>query len=305
MPKILITTTTFGEYDNYSIEICKKEGFDVVINPYRRRIKQDELVELAKDAVGLIAGTESITEDVLMKLLQLKVISRCGTGLDNIDLKATEKLGIKVFNTPDAPTLAVAELTLGMILSILRKINQMDKDIKDCKWEKRIGSLLSGKRIGIIGFGRIGRKVAFLLIPLGCEIAYNDPFLETGLLGFNQLSKEDLLKWADIVSVHVSTKEMVLGEKELRLMKKGSYLINVSRGGVVDEKTLYELLKQGYLCGAAIDVFEQEPYNGPLKQIDNIVLTPHIGSYAKETRIKMEKDAVKNLLKGLNITTQD
>ncbi len=297
--KIVITTTSFGEYDNSYIETCKKCGFDLLINPHKRTIKPSELVELAKNAVGLIAGTEAITEEVLLKLPQLKVISRCGAGVDNIDLKAAERLAIKVLNTPDAPTLAVAELTMGLILSILRKITQADEALKNGKWEKRMGNLLSGKKVGIIGLGRIGRKLAELLIPFGCEIAYSDPFVVSGVLKFNRLPKEELLKWADIVSLHVSTNEKVLSDKELRLTKRGSWIINTSRGKAVDEAALYELLKNGHLAGAALDVFEQEPYDGQLKSLDNVILTPHIGSYAKEARIKMEMEAMNNLLKGL------
>jgi D-3-phosphoglycerate dehydrogenase len=299
MSKIAITTTTFGEYDNSYIKICEDKGFDIVINPYGRKMQPEELVEFAKEAVGIVAGTEFITKDTLKKLPNLKVISRCGTGMDNIDLETARSLNIKVFNTPDAPTLAVAELTLGLILALLRKINTVDRDIRSSKWEKRMGNLLSGKKVGIVGFGRIGRKVAELLATFKCDIAYADPFIEDNLLGFNKLSKEDLLKWADIVSLHVSAKEIILGEKELNLMNKGSWLINVSRGGVVDEKALYKFLKDGWIYGAALDVFEKEPYNGPLKELDNIILTSHIGSYAKEVRIKMEKEAVENLLKGL------
>jgi len=299
MSKIVITTTSFGEYDTSCLERCRSEGFDVVVNPYRRTVKPEELVELAKGAIGIIAGTEPITENVLTGLPQLKVISRCGAGVDNVDLKACQRMGIKIFSTPAAPTLAVAELTLGLILSLLRKVCQADNKVKSGKWQKPMGNLLSGKKVGIIGFGRIGRKLAELLEPFRCEIAYNDPSIEQRLSGFNGMPKEELLQWADIISLHVSTKDMILGEKELKLMKKGSWLINVSRGGTVDESALYSLLKEGQLSGAALDVFGQEPYMGLLKELDNVILTPHIGSYAKEARINMEREAVENLIKGL------
>ncbi|MCX5713881.1 MAG: hydroxyacid dehydrogenase, partial [Candidatus Omnitrophica bacterium] len=174
------------------------------------------------------------------------------------------ELGIAVFSTPDAPTIAVAELTVGLILNILRKITIMDSLVKAGKWEKMMGNLLNGKKIGIIGFGRIGKKVASLLEPFGCSITYYDPFVEDGASGLSRLSKEDLIRWAEILTLHVSTKELVLGKKELCSMKKGAWLINVSRGGTIDETSLYELLKNGYLGGAALDVFENEPYRGSL-----------------------------------------
>ncbi len=299
MPKIAITTTTFGEYDDSPIELCRKKGFEVALNPHGRKIKAEELMELAKDAVGLVAGTEPITEEALLKLRSLKVISRCGAGLDNVDLKAAGKLGIKVFNTPDAPTLAVAELTIGLILGLLRKISRMDSDIRKNKWEKLMGNLISGKKVGLIGFGRIGRRVAGLLKPFSCEVAYADPFVEDGLDGFKRLKMQELLSWADIISVHVSVSNTIIGEKEISLMKKGGWLINVSRGGVVDEGALYKALKAKHLSGAALDVFEKEPYDGALKELDNAILTPHIGSYAVEARVEMEIQAVKNLLKGI------
>jgi D-3-phosphoglycerate dehydrogenase len=297
--EIFISTTTFGEYDRSCIELCRAKGLKIIFNPYGRKVKPSEFLKLARNAIGVIAGTESIAQELLLKLSHLRVISRCGAGLDNIDLAAAERLGIKVFNTADAPTLAVAELTIGLILNLLRRVNQMDSAVRRGKWKKKMGNLLQDKKVGIIGFGRIGKKVAGLLKPFECKIAYCDPFIKKGLAGIKKLTKNNLLRWADIVSVHVSAKNRILDSKEFKLMKKGAWLINVSRGEVINETVLYKYLKRGYLSGAAIDVFEEEPYNGPLKRLDNVILTPHIGSYAKETRVKMEMQAVQNLLKGL------
>jgi len=295
------------------LEILEKEGYEAILNPYGRKLKKEEVIELCRNATGIIAGTERIDADTLEILAKnvvsqslnfnhqhtLKVVSRCGAGIDNVDIDTAERLGIKVFNTPDAPVLAVAELTVGLILDLLRKVSQMDKEFKDDKWQKRMGTLLFGKKIGIKGFGRIGKKIAELLIPFGCEVAYADPYVEDGMLGLKRLSLEELLDWADIISIHVSVSEKLIGEKEFKLIKKGAWLINTSRGGVADEAILYEYLKSGYLSGAALDVFEDEPYIGPLKELDNIILTPHIGSYAKEARVRMEMEAVENLIKGL------
>lgn len=299
MKKIAISTTSFAKYDNCPLNLCAEKGYEVILNPHGRKVKPAELIELAKDAVGLIAGTESITEEVLVKLPSLKVISRCGAGIDNVDLVETDRIGIKVYNTPDAPTLAVAELTIGLIIDLLRKVSQMDRDMRNKQWKKRMGCLLYGKKIGIKGFGRIGQKVAKLLKPFGCEIAYSDPFVEDGLLGLNRLNLEVLFGWADIITIHVSVSEKLIGEKEFQLIREGAYIVNTSRGGVIDERVLYKYLANGYLSGAALDVFEDEPYTGPLKELDNVILTPHIGSYAKEARIEMERQAVENLLKGL------
>lgn len=300
MPRVTVTTTSFGKYDRKPLEFLENNGCEVVFNSFGRILKRDEIVELCKDTVGIVAGTEQIDAGVIEKLHYLKVISRCGTGIDNVDISAATKRGIKVFNTPDAPTLAVAELTLGLMLNLLRNISRMDNELRSGLWDKKMGNLLSGKRVGIKGFGRIGKKVAALLKPFGCEIAYADPFVEDGLLGLCRLSLEDLLKWADIVTIHVGVHERLIGEKEFQLMKKGAWLINTSRGGVIDEPVLYEYLKNGYLSGAALDVFEQEPYAGPLKDLNNVILTPHIGSYAKEARTAMEMESVENLIRGLS-----
>lgn len=299
MPKIAITTTSFGEGDAGIVSLLEKEGFEVVINPYGRKLKGEEVVELCKGAVGIIAGTESLDSEVFEKLDMLKVVSRCGAGISNVDMDAAKRSGIKVFNTPDAPTLAVAELTVGLILNLLRKVSQMDSAIRQGRWKKITGNLLSGKRVGIVGFGRIGKKVASLLKSFDCEICYFDPFVADAASGFRRLSKEDIFRWADIVSIHASTADKIVADRELGLMKKGAWLINVSRGELLDEQALYAYLKNGHLSGAAIDVFEAEPYNGPLKCLDNVILTPHIGSYALEARMAMEKEAAENLLKGL------
>ena len=302
MNKVAITTTSFGKYDNEPLDLLRRNGFETVLNPYGRKLKKEEVFELCRDAVGVIAGIETLDADTLEKLTTVKVISRCGTGLDNVDLDIAKKLGIKVFNTPDAPTIAVAELTIGLILNLLRKINRMDFALRQDRWEKLMGNLLCGKNVGIIGFGRIGRKVAELLKHFGCKIKYYDTRIAVEGQDAERVELSELLKDSDIISIHVSTKEQIIGESEIKQIKKGAWMVNVSRGGVVDENTLYHALKEGYLTGAAIDVFVQEPYTGPLKELGNVILTPHIGSYAKEARVKMEMDAVENLLKGLEVT---
>lgn len=305
-PKIAITTTSFAKFDNHSLQLLKDSGLEVVLNPYGRKLTGDEVVELSADAVGLIAGTEPLDKSVLEKLPLLKVVSRCGVGMDNVDLEAATQLNIKVFNTPFGPTLAVAELTVGLILDLLRKTTLMDREMRAGVWKKRMGNLLNGKRVGIIGFGRIGQKTGKLLKGFGCEISYYDAaivdFNIKGLknLRIKRLELDDLLLESDIVTIHVSGKyeKPLLGAREIEMMKKGAWLVNVARGGVVDEGALFNSLKDGRLAGAALDVFEKEPYNGPLKELDNVILTPHIGSYAKEARVEMEMQAAKNLIKG-------
>ncbi|MDD5005718.1 MAG: phosphoglycerate dehydrogenase [Candidatus Omnitrophica bacterium] len=301
--KIAITTTEFGVYSNSPLDLLKKNGCRAVLNTYGRKLTAGELIDIAKDAIGLIAGTENITEKELRNMPELKVISRCGTGLDNVDMASAKKLGIKVFNTPDAPTIAVAELTVGLILALLRKISLSDREIRASIWKKKMGELLFSKKVGIVGFGRIGKKVAGLLKTMGAEVYFTDPnIVKKSLDSFTKIGFNELLKKSDIISLHLpysKTTRKLFGKKEFSQMKKGALIINCSRGGIIDEKALYKALKSGKLGGAAIDVFEYEPYLGPLRELDNVILTPHIGSYAKEARIMMEKEAVLNLVKGL------
>jgi D-3-phosphoglycerate dehydrogenase len=302
--RVTITTTSFGKYDSSSLDRLKEERIAYRLNPYGRKLTREEIVELAKGADGIIAGTEVLDDWVLRRLPELKVISRCGVGMDNIDLEVAERLDTRVFNTPYGPTLAVAELTVGLILDLLRKVTLMDRDLREGIWQKQMGSLLHGKKIGIIGFGRIGQKVAELLLPFRLEIAYCDVCDVSCKLACTAKDLSELLGWADIISLHLSCpeeNEPIIGRREIQQMKRGSWLINVARGGVVDEEALYEGLSRGHLSGAALDVFQDEPYNGPFITLNNVVLTPHIGSYAKEARAEMERQAVENLIAGLGV----
>lgn len=162
-----------------------------------------------------------------------------------------------------------------------------------------MGNLLAGKNIGIIGFGRIGRASASLLQSLGCVIAFTDPIVQDEPPQIRRLPLNELLGFADIVIIHVSSKDLIVGSGEIARMKKGGWLINVSRGGTVDEDALFDGLKSGHLSGAAIDVFRSEPYEGNLRELKNIILTPHVGSYAVESRVEMERLSTENLLRGL------
>ncbi len=300
--KIAVTTSTFGEFDRSPLEMLEKAGVEAILNPFQRKLTAEEICGLLNDCIGVVAGTEKYSGDVLEKLRGLKVISRCGTGVDNIDMGVARKLGIDIYNTPNAPTAAVAELTLGLILGMLRDISVSDKEFKEGKWNKRMGYLLSGKRVGIIGLGRIGRMVASLCGAFNCEIAYYDIVPEKSSEAFKKMELPELLLWADIVTLHCAPpldRKPLLNSARLLAMKKGAWLVNAARAELVDEQALLEALKSGHLSGAALDVFSKEPYSGPLAGCANVILTPHIGSYARESRVNMEREAVENLIKGL------
>lgn len=300
--KILISPTTFGTCGMQPLELLEKEKCEVVLNPYGRKMRPDEVIKLGKNCIGIVAGDEPLNAAVLESLSSLRCISRCGTGIDNVDLEKAKELGIVVRNTPDEPTRAVAELTVGVIFDLLRNISYSDRGIRKGNWNKGMGSLLLNKKVGILGLGRIGRMVTELLLGLGATVFGTDVQPDTKWLTTHKvalLSLLDLVRESDILCIHIPYSEdnrHIISKKDIESMKRGAYIINLSRGGIVDEDALYQALKRNHLAGAALDVFEHEPYTGPLTELDNVVLTPHIGSYAKESRLKMEVQAMKNLL---------
>jgi len=307
MSRILITTTSFAKDDVSPLDLLQKAGYKTIINPYGRKLTEEEVLNLILEIkpVGMIAGVEPITASVLQKAKGLKVISRCGIGLENVDLNAARSLGIAVTNTPDAPTESVAELTIGLIFNLLRKISFLDRELRKGNWTKETGNLVRGKKVGIIGLGRIGKRVAEMLLALGTKVVGTDIQPDYEWLQKKQVplvSLEELLKQSEILCLHVSyivSNEHLIGKKEIEAMPKGAYVINTSRGEVIDQDALYSMLTNGYLSGAALDVFDHEPYTGPLTKLDNVVLTPHIGSYAREARVEMEIQAAENLIAGL------
>lgn len=297
-PKILIGPSTFGALDPSPLEALERAGCQVVPNPYGRKLTKEELLSLLPGVSGLIAGLEPVDREVL-NFSDLRVISRCGSGLSNVDLKAAESLAVPVYSTPFGPTQAVAELTLGMILTLLRNTSQMDHALKNKAWDKRIGHQLQGKRVLLVGFGRIGNRVFKLLQPFGVDIAIADPAMEEAPRGASLTSLADALPWADIISIHASGEECLLDAEAFDRMKPGAFLCNAARGGLLDEQALVRALDDGTVAGAWLDCFAVEPYNGPLCDRENVLLTPHVGSYTRECRLQMEMESVENLLKGL------
>lgn len=300
--RIFISTSSFAEHDPEPLRLLRQHGVHFELNPYRRRMNSHEIVDFIRDAEGLIAGTEPLDREVLLQAKRLKVISRCGTGLDNVDMEAARELGIVVTNTPTSHVDAVAELTLGAILALIRKISYADRCIRQGDWHKPMGQLLKGSVVGIIGLGKVGRRLVELLTPFHTTVIAYDSHPDYHFASRYQVemySLEDLLQYADIVSIHLPYSAEVhhlLNSQRIAQMKPGAFLINTSRGGIVDEAALYDSLNNGRLAGAYIDTFEKEPYHGPLTHLANVLLTPHIGSYAKESRIRMETEAVQNLL---------
>jgi len=282
------------------------EEFKVIKNPYKRKLTEDESIQLYQEykPVGIIAGVEPITRRVLEAGKQngLRVISRCGVGVDSIDLMAAKELGIIVRITPNAPVVSVAELTLSLILAVSRNLINLDKLVRDGGWKGNTGFLVSGKTVGIIGCGRIGSYVAKLLKAMGCNILGYDPYINSHDI-CKMSSFETLMTESDIITLHIPyTKENhhIINKNVIDRMKPGAIIINCARGGLIDEEALYNALKEGKLAGAGLDCFENEPYRGKLCELDNVIMTPHAGSSAKEGRALMEAEARDNLIEELN-----
>ena len=306
MPEIFLAPSSFGHYSYQPIKLLEEQNFTHKENSIGRKLLPEEIVKFAHKAEGIIAGTEAYSEDVINKLPNLKVISRLGVGLDNIDLKIADEKGIKVFIT-NSPAPAVAELILGLMLDIKRRISNQNQNLKEGKWEKKMGSLLQGNTLGIIGLGTVGKALirlvqGFDFIVLAYDQVKDEKFQKEYNVQYTELNT--LLKESDIVSLNINLTDQtkyLINKTRLKLMKSDSVLINTSRGEIVDELALYTALKNGELAGAGLDVFEQEPYSGLFTELENVVLTPHIGSYAKEVRVQMEIEAAQNLVKGLLI----
>src|SRR3989338_3141458 len=242
--KVLIGPSSFAALDKAPMKRLLDTGCEVIDNPFKRKLTKPELIGLLSNGItGLIAGLETLDREVL-EGSSLKVISRCGVGMSNVDLEAAKKLGIKVFSTPGAPTASVAELTVGALLSMMRMIPQMDRDLHDGKWVKRVGVQLKGKVAAIIGFGRIGKLVAKILKSFEAEVLAVDPLLHSVTDSIPLVSLEEALPRADIITIHCSGDNCILGSKEFKIMKGGVYLLNSARGNVIDEYALIEALKQ-------------------------------------------------------------
>lgn len=295
---VAISTSSFGTESARPLELLRAAGFEVRANPHGRTLAGGEIEQHLAGVVGLVAGTEKLTRDVLQRLPELKCISRVGVGMDSVDVGAARELGITVVNTPDAHVDAVAELTLAGLLALLRRIPRSDASIRAGKFEKPMGRLLRGKRVGLVGYGRVARAFTKLLAPFDCEILAHD----VAPLDIASHDLDAVFQHSDIVSLHLPYSKQahhLVDAARLSSMKRDAIIVNTSRGGLIDEEALRAHLTANTSAGAYLDCFEQEPYKGPLAELANVVVTSHIGSYAREARIRMETEAVQNLLTAL------
>lgn len=309
MPKIFISTVPFGQFDPRPIELLKQAGLEYTINPLGRKLSPEEVADLARDYDGLIAGTEHLGQ-LVAAANKLKIISRVGIGLDSVPLHDCRHRGIAVTYTPDAVTNAVAELTVGGMVCISRFVLQADRAVRSGQWQRLVGRRLGESRIGIIGMGRIGNAVIRLLAGFRpIEILVNDlqdkqvaidNISALHGIGIRQAEKEEIYRSCDIISLHLPLTPLtrnLIDRSVLNQMSSGAFLVNHARGGIVNEHDLYAALQSKRIAGAAVDVFEQEPYLGPLAELDNILLTQHMGSCSFDCRALMELQATEDVIR--------
>jgi len=305
--RVLVSATSFGRHDPALKETIEHSVAEVVYNPTGRPLKSAELQSLIHDIDGFIAGLDEIDARVISRANRLKIIARYGVGIDRVDLQAASQAGILVANTPGANSVAVAELTLGLMLALARNLILADRAIRQGDWPRLNGLSLQGKTVGLIGFGSIGQEVAKRLGGFGCRILACDPVLTNELArqhGVEHMNKESLISAADIVSLHVpvlpETFRMVDADF-LSRMKPGAFLINTARGELIDEPALLEALECGALRGAALDCFSNEPPGADhaLFKLPQVIATPHTGAHTDQATNQMGWMALQACLESL------
>ena len=303
--RVAIGPSSFAEEDDAPLRRLRAAGCEVVPNALKRRLTEPEIIVHLDGVEGLIAGLEPLNAKVFAAAKNLRAIARVGIGMDNVDLSAARARGIKVSNTPDGPTLAVAELTMAAMLALCRRLVTSNAALHAGEWKKQIGLGLVGSTILIVGFGRIGRRVAELSSAFGARIIVFDPAIQDDALPDGFTREPDLLAAlprADIVSLHAGSNQTIFTAREIAAMRDGTILLNSARGELVDEPALLSALDSGKVAGAWYDAFAKEPYSGPLTKYDQVLLTPHVATYTRQCRLSMESAAVENLLRDLGKT---
>lgn len=295
--RIVVGASTFGAAGGPAMKMLEEHSIELVKNPYGRKLTVPETIEHLRGADGLLAGLEVLNEKVFSQTPDLKAIARIGIGTDNVDFEACERHGIKVSNTPDAPTEAVAEMVLSALLSIAHQIPESNDDMHQGEWKKRMGFSIRGLTVLFVGYGRIGRRFAEHLKYLGANILVYDPYQPEVSIG----TIEEGLKTADVITVHASGKDEILGSSEIDHIKNGAVLLNCARGTLVNEQAVYDALQSSKLSFYWADVYSEEPYKGKLIECENAILTPHISTFSRQCRIQMEVEAVKNILRDLGV----
>jgi len=303
---VLATARSFGKNDPEAIRRLEAIGCTVLRSPVNRPLTSEELIPLVAEVDALIAGNDQVDAAVIEASKKLKVISRYGVGLDNIDIATATRMGIPVTNTPGTNEQSVADLVFGLMLSVARQIPQVSAIVHAGGWDRYLGTEVWGKTLGVIGFGKIGKGVARRALGFNLKVLVNDIYVDENLAseyGVDFVSREQLIKEADFITLHApstpETKHMI-GEEQFLLMKKSAILINTARGSLVQEEALIKALKNNEIAGAALDVLENEPPNKPeMLTLDNLLITSHIGGYTHEATNAMSILAAENVIKAI------
>ncbi len=306
--RVLVTPTSFGKYNPQLKTELEGQVREVIYNPTGKPLTSTQLSELLPNIDGFIAGLDDIDRNALDAANTLKVIARYGVGYDRVDLQAASEKGIIVSNTPGANASSVAELAFGLILMLARQIPTAQRKLSKGEWPRLQGITLEGKTIGIFGLGAIGKQLAKRLCSFDCQIITYDPYPDMAFSDLYQISfvdQNELIHRSDFISLHVpvlpETREMVNSEF-IAKMKAGSYLINTSRGEIVDEAALLDGLQSGHINGAALDTFQKEPPNpdNPLLSHERVICTPHLGAQTDGATNNMGEMAMKECLNVLS-----
>ncbi|NLJ39243.1 MAG: phosphoglycerate dehydrogenase [Candidatus Atribacteria bacterium] len=302
MKKTVILARSFARAAKDPLRRLEDAGIMVEIK--KNLDPENEIVvsDLIGDAEGVLVGMDRVGEVVLSRCPNLKVVSKHGVGVDNIDLKAAQKYGVVVANAPGTNSVSVAEMAFTLILTLARQLPYFFEQVKKKDWgATRFGLELEGKIIGIVGFGRIGKTVGQFANAFGMKVLFFDPFISTDVSSYQKVTLEQLFREADFITLHAplsdETREMV-NDKLLALMKKEAYLVNTARGELINEDALYRSLKENRIAGAALDVFTHEPpFESPLFSLPNVIATPHISSHTREANLKMGNIAAENIIR--------
>jgi phosphoglycerate dehydrogenase-like enzyme len=304
MKKIIVTPRSLTKDGDPALDLLTREGFEIVFSTPGSMPQEDELIRLLPGCVGYLAGVEPITAAVLEAATELKVISRNGTGINSIDLQASKRLNIEILRAEGANARGVAELTLGVILGLVRSIPFSDACLKREKWERRKGLELQGRTLGVIGCGKIGQLVSQLALAFGMEVLAYDTFPDRKFAphpGFRFADLEEVLAGSDIISFHCPEQadgRPILDRDRLRRLSPGVFIVNTARASLIDETAILEALHDGRVAGLALDVFDREPPDAtPLLSDDRVIVTPHIGGFTSESVSRATLAAVENLLK--------
>lgn len=308
--KVLITANSFGKYSSKPKEMLERVGFEVVFNPYHRMMTEDEFKNEIKDADAIILSTERLNKSVIDSAEKLKVVSRYGVGLDNVDLAYCKEKDITVTITKNANNNAVAEFAISLMFASLKGICASNTYAKQNTWRKIEGRELTGKTVGIIGLGSIGREVAKKIKSFDVSVLAFDTYYDESFMSQYDIKREtleNLIEYSDIITLHIPAfdERPLISEKEFSLMKKDVILINTARASLIDNNALIKNLEEEKLFAVALDVHPNEPqFDERLLEFENVILTPHNAAISREAIYKTSMTAVENLIKSFNDRTK-